>query len=275
MYVSCSCLACDSADYPTLESTLTKLKSLGFGACDLVLFENWQGTYPSQLAAVGQAAIDEIAQTVAASGLRVSSLNCGPSRKLGDADAVSFEQYKREFTALLALAEALGCPNITLQPGSLREGVAVDEQISVTQYQLHQLAEIRGDSEVTVSLEGHANTLIEKPTEAAAVLKGVWPEVGYTYDPSHPELQGVPLAETEGLLDYTYHVHVRNASLGEMQDTMDAGTVDFAWVVSALGKRGYDGALSIEYFSRFDPEFTSVLALRDHLVTLGVDALPS
>ncbi|HJN17803.1 MAG TPA: sugar phosphate isomerase/epimerase, partial [Armatimonadota bacterium] len=136
------------------------------------------------------------------------------------------------------------------------------------------LAEMKGGRKITIGLEGHANTLIEKPGPAIELMRGLWPAVGYVYDPSHPELQDVPLADTEPLLEYTCHVHVRNASTGKMQDTMETGTVDFAWVIDALKRAGYDGAVAIEYFSNFDPEFKSVMALRDRLVELGLDAKP-
>ena len=55
-----------------------------------------------------------------------------------------------------------------------------------------------------------------------------------------------------------------------MQETMDAGMVDFEGLVNALAKHDYQGAVSIEYFSGFDPEFKSALALREKLLRLGV-----
>jgi sugar phosphate isomerase/epimerase len=81
----------------------------------------------------------------------------------------------------------------------------------------------------------------------------------------------IPLRRTEGLLDYTVHVHVRNASLGKMQDTMANGNMDIEWLVSALKAHGYEGALSIEYFRDFDSDFVSTLALQRLLVELGVE----
>jgi len=44
--------------------------------------------------------------------------------------------------------------------------------------------------------------------------------------------------------------------------------------VPTLKAHGYDGALCIEYFRDYDPDFTSTLALRDKLVELGVAARP-
>lgn len=139
---------------------------------------------------------------------------------------------------------------------------------------LLELCQLKERYDITVSLEGHANTIIEKPELALSVIEDPWSDVGFTYDPSHFVMQGIPLCETERLLDYTVHVHVRNASPGKMQDTMANGTVDFEWLVNALKAHSYDGALTIEYFRDFDSNFANVLALRERLIELGVEAQP-
>ena len=274
MYVSCSGLVCDKARFPELGDALAKMAGLGFGAFDLDAFEGWQRIDPSALAAGGPALARRLADAVAASGLKASSFNCGLSRQLADPEPAAFAQYQAEFAALLRLADLVGCPNITLQPGPALPGPSREEQLATMRGRLAELARLKGDRELTIGLEGHAHTLIEKPHEAIDLMRGLWPAVGYTYDPSHPELQGIPLTDAEPLLDVTCHVHVRNASRGNMQDTMARGTVDFEWLVAALRAHGYHGALAIEYFSGYDRDFTSVLALRDRLVALGVDPLP-
>ena len=131
-------------------------------------------------------------------------------------------------------------------------------------------ARARVESGVSLSVEGHQGSLLEKPADGLRLMEALWPAVGFTYDPSHFVMQEIPLQETEQLLDYTVHVHVRNASPGNMQATMDEGSVDFAWLVSALRERGYQGGVAIVHFSGFDADFRSTLALRDLLVQLGV-----
>jgi len=270
MYVSCSCLVCAKEDYPTVGQTLTAIRRLGFRAVDLDCFENWQHVNPSQLAGGGGKLVAEIAHLVAESSLSVSSLNCGLSRPLGDGEAGSFAQYKAEFAALLSLAERTGCPNVTLQAGGPLEHVSLDEQLAVTVDHLRELGAMAGAAGVTVGLEGHANTIIEKPADALALMRRLWPAVGFTYDPSHFVLQGIDLGRTEELLEFAVHVHVRNASPGRMQETMASGTVELSWLIAALREVGYTGAAAIEYFGGFDKDFTETLALRDRLRELGV-----
>lgn len=272
MYVSCSCLVCAKKDYPTIQQALVEIHRLGFRAFDLDAFENWQHVDPSELAAGREEWARGFADAVAETGLRPASFNCGLSTRLADGEAGAFAQYKAEFAALLALADRVGCPNITLQPGAAIEGRPVREQLATMEEHLAELVRLKGDRHLTIGLENHAHTVIERPDAALGLIEGLWPAVGVTYDPSHPELQGIPLKDTEALLDYAVHVHVRNASTGHMQRTFADGTVDFAWLVAALKDRGYDGALTIEYFNAFDADFATTLALRDHLRALGVEA---
>lgn len=272
MYVSCSCLVCAKKDYPTVEDALAKVRELGFGSFDLDAFENWQHVNPSELAAGGSAAVERLAAAIAASGLRAGSFNCGMSRPISEADAGAFEQYKREFAALLDLAKRVGCANLTIQPGSAGESDddadALLKLVAERAAELCAMARPRG---ISVGLEAHQGSLLEKPAAALRMAAELCPAVGITYDPSHLVMQGIALPEAEALLDHAVHVHVRNASRGNMQATMADGTVDFAWLVAALKRRGYQGPLAIEYFNAFDADFTNTLALRDLLVELGVE----
>ncbi|MFQ5810809.1 MAG: sugar phosphate isomerase/epimerase family protein, partial [Armatimonadota bacterium] len=208
MYVSCSCLVCDKERYSTVEDALRQIAELGFGAFDLDVFENWQHINPSELAADVDEWKRRLANAMDETGLEVSSFNCGLSQKLGSPDPQAFEQCAREFSALLDLAAALGCPNITLQPGPVLAEHSPDEQLSAMRQHLAEIARIKGDRELTISIEGHAHTVLEEPDVALDVLRDLWPGVGFTYDPSHPELLGFPLADVAALVQYTCHVHV-------------------------------------------------------------------
>jgi sugar phosphate isomerase/epimerase len=262
MTVSCSTLCCDKEQYPDIEDAVGKIAGLGFEAVDLGILENWQHYDPSALVEDADGWGDRFAEAVQRHGLAVSSLNCGPSRSLLDPESAAFEQYKRQLAALLDLAEKVECPNITLQPGRLSEGQTLDDALPVLADHVAQIGAMAGKREVAVSLEGHQGTVFERPPDALGIIRDCWPEVGYTYDPSHLTMLEIPLQESEELLRYTYHVHVRNAAVNEMQAGMDEGEVDFGWLIPALARAGYKGALAIEYFRGFDGTFENTLALK-------------
>ncbi|MGC9346799.1 MAG: sugar phosphate isomerase/epimerase family protein, partial [Anaerolineae bacterium] len=179
-----------------------------------------------------------------------------------------------EVVALLELAKELECPNLTLQPGGPIAGEDNGAVFDRTQAHLAELGPLAKARGVTLSVEGHQGSLLEKPGAALRMMESLWPDVGFTYDPSHWAMQRIPLIETEQLLSYTHHVHVRNAKPGAMQALMAEGTVDFEWLVEALREHAYTGAVAIEYFNGFDANFEETQALRDRLLALGVDAAP-
>jgi len=261
-----SCSSCVEAHRP-LPEALARIRELGFHYVDLIVTEGMEHIHPSKLAASDSMARD-VGRAVARSGLEVSSLNCGFGVRFSD-EADVRRRIEREWLAILRLAEEVGCSLLTLQLGGFDGSVGRVEAFDRGFAGLGWLLEVKGDREVQLSFEPHSGSPVEKPADALYMVKRLWPEVGVAYDPSHFVMQSdiASLDETEPLLDYSVHVHVRNAARGRMQAPMDEGTTDFAWVVSALRKREYAGALAIEYL---DGAEADALRLREVLLELGV-----
>lgn len=270
MQVSCSTLCFETAEYPDTSAVLDRIRELGFRALDLAAVHGWQNVDPAALIDRPSFWFEQFPARATRLGLSVVSLNGCTSRALNDPDEQAVAVVRAEFAALLDFADVLRCPNITLQPGSILEGRGFAESFDVAATNLSALVRLRESRRSTLSLEAHAGSLLEKPADALRMVRGLWPAAGLTYDPSHFVMQGVPLRETEPLLDYTAHVHVRNASPDNMQAAMADGEADFAWMIPALRAHGYDGAVTIEYFSGFDNTLENTMALRDLLLELGV-----
>jgi len=275
MYVSCSGLCCDKSNYPTAEDAIVKIGELGFGATNLAVMENWQHINPSEISESQPALSLCLKESLSKSDLTVSSLNCNLGVPWSDTGSEANTERANRFAAVLDLATGLSSPNITLSPPSQsREKQPVEELLSILIDWMLQASEKASEAGVSLSAEAHANTIIEDPEVAIRFAEALPPSAGITYDPSHFELQGIPLRETEPLLDHARHVHVRNSSLKNMQESMEAGTVDFDWLIPALRSHGYDGPVAIEYFNGFDPDFSTTAALRDYLLQLGVSSRP-
>jgi sugar phosphate isomerase/epimerase len=264
MYLSCS--TCVESHRP-LPEALDRIAELGFEFVDLIVIERMQHIQPSDLAERPDEMIPAIAEAVLHAGLKVSSLNCGLSVRFSD-DPDALDQIEREWSALLRLAEEVGCSLLTMQLGGYNDRIGRVEAFDRGRAGLRQLLDLAGDRQIRLSFEPHSGSPAEKPADALYLAKRLWPGIGITYDPSHFEMQpDVSLKDSEMLLDYTMHVHVRNAALARMQAPMDEGTVDFAWLISALRKRDYSGAVAIEYL---DGAEADALKLRDPLIELGV-----
>jgi sugar phosphate isomerase/epimerase len=271
MILSCSTLCCTLERYPRIQDALEKIRAVGFHTIDLAVFENWQNVNPSLLAQPAENWSEVFMRVVSRVGLNVSSFNCGLSNPLNIFTPESFSQNTREFLALVKLAQAVRCPNLTVQPGNPIAGYDLQTLLEITAENLRSLGKMSQDHGITLSVEGHQGSILEDPEVAGRFIEGLWPGVGFTYDPSHWVMQDIPLPDTESLLDYTYHVHARNAATHQMQAAMSDGTVDFLWLIKALEERDYQGAVSIEYFSDFDADFRQTRILRDLLISLGVD----
>lgn len=242
MRISCSSCVVDKLP---IGQAMYRIRELGFCCTDVLMVENWIHLNPSRLAAGDRAQADEFVAAVSATGLEITSLNCGPSVPLNDRK--QRDRYLDEFHALLGLAREVNCREITVQTGRLVEGRTFEDCFEAAREGLQDLREAARGTGVQVTFEPHQGSIAEKPADALRMVSGLWPEVGIVYDPSHFVMQDIPLAETEPLLEYTGHVHLRNAASGKMQVPMAEGTIDFAWVIDRLRAHGYDGPLALEY----------------------------
>ena len=162
MYLSCSTLCFNHSEYPDLDDVLLRIKAMGFAAADLAAFENWQNVNPSSLLTDdGRTWAKRFAGSLATTGLRVSSFNCGLSTRLNDPDPGAFAQYMREYRALLDFAGDVGCPNLTVQPGYPIEGLRLADSQAITQQHLEVLARMNEGCGVTLSVEGHQGSILE------------------------------------------------------------------------------------------------------------------
>lgn len=269
MYLCCSTLVCDRETVSGLPEILKKIRELGFRSFDLAAIEGWRNVNPSFLVRDGGKWAGEFSMLVATLGLTTSSINCGFSAPLNNPDPAAFDLCRREFLAVLELAKALRCPNLTVQPGNPLSGHTPAALFDALRDHLLELSALAPG--VTIGVEAHQGSFLENPADTLRLARAVWPHTGITYDPSHFVMQDIPFAVTEPLLDFAVHVHVRDAALGQMQAAMGKGVVDIAGLISALKIRGYRGAVSIEHFSGFDLDLQSTCALRDLLLGLGIE----
>ena len=270
MHLSCSTLVFPADRYPDIMDIIRRIKALGFSSLDLAAVHGWQNIDPAVLPSAGGEWAARLVPVLEETGVAVSSLNAGLSRSITDPSPEAQEVCLVEFRALAELARVLSCPNVTIQPGRRPAAGGFAEAVDLCRSRLAALAAVSEGLGVGLSFEAHTSSLLEDPEEALPVLRDLWPKVGLTFDPSHFVMRDIPAARMEPLLDYTAHVHVRNASSGNMQDTVENGSVDFRWLVQALRRRGYEDALTIEHFGGWDTDFSQTLALKDLMKKLGV-----
>jgi sugar phosphate isomerase/epimerase len=208
-------------------------------------------------------------EAVLNSGLIVGSLNCGFSQEISVESESAYQTFLSEFTAMIAFAKRINCPNITSQPGTLNNAKNIRQSLDRIISRAPQLNALVKESGISYSLEGHHGSILESIENCDYLMQKAFPLIGLTYDPSHFAMQGIPLADTTSLLDYAMHVHIRNAKNGVMQANMTDGEIQIDTFAKMLQEKNWNGYIAIEYFRGFDIDCQNTLAIAKQLIAQG------
>ena len=271
MKLACSTLTVRNLQTVELEDLLYRAGTENFQYIDIVMMEGWQGIFPSELCNDYSGWLVRTKNTLTKEQQAVCAINSNYRPMLTDPDREKYKTYTDQFKKVLEFSRALDCRNVVIQPGKLLAGMTFQESRDLLAGRIVELGEMAARFDLRLSLEPHKDCIIENPEDALKLLKDVYPLVGCCYDPSHFAMQGIALEKMRELLDYTYHVHIRNASLGKMQEVSDKGLVDFRWLYTSLLECGYDQYLAIEYFNQFDPDLVETRKLKKVFLDFGCE----
>jgi len=247
--LGCSSISFRHQDLPT---ALLTIAELGFEEIDLGALPGVCDHVPYDLDA---AAVAEVTAEVAASGLRVRSVNgdIGDLNAVLDADAQSARDHHLD--ALLSLAAGTGARALVLPCGALsHEPVrSIGEDVDAIAAQL-------------IGAQARAKEFgVELWTESLHFLRFCWnleraellakrldgSGVGIVMDFSHIVAAGEdPLVYLERHQGRIAHVHLRDAVPGNINLSIGNGDADFAAGLSALAAHGYAGHFSLELETR-------------------------
>ncbi|MCP9000085.1 sugar phosphate isomerase/epimerase [Pseudarthrobacter sp. RMG13] len=247
-------LGCSSISFrhQDLPAALRTISGLGFDEIDLGALPGVCDHVPYNLDA---AAVTAVTAEVAASGLRVRSVN----GDIGDLNAVldagAREARERHLEALLTLAANTGAKALVLPCGALsHEPVrSVDEDLDLIAAQLTHAAQRAAEFGVELWTESlHFLRFcwnLERAELLAQRLAGTG--VGIVMDFSHIVAAGEdPLEYLERHEDRISHVHLRDAVPGNINLSIGNGRANFAAGLRALAASGYTGHFSLELETR-------------------------
>lgn len=247
-------LGCSSISFrhQELATALRTIAGLGFEEIDLGALPGVCDHVPYDLT---QDAVDAVAAEVAASGLRVRSVN----GDIGDLNAVldAGQQAARErhLEALLTLTAKTGAKALVLPCGALGH-----EPVQSVEADLDLIA-----AQLTHAGQRAAEVGVELWTESLHFLRFCWnleragllaqrlagSGVGIVMDFSHIVAAGEdPLEYLERHAGRISHVHLRDAVPGNINLSIGNGNADFAAGLSALAASGYAGHFSLELETR-------------------------
>lgn len=235
-----------------LPEALAVIDELGFGEIDLGALPGVCDHVPYLL---DRTAVTQVAADVTASGLGVRSVN----GDIGDLNAVLGAAERTERTEhldrLLDLTAAVHGRALVLPNGALAHQPVSDEPTDIARVagELTSAAELAADRRLQVWVESlHILRLchtLDRARQLTDRLAGT--EVGVVMDFSHVVATGTDPAEFVDLFgDRIRHVHLRDATPGNIHLSIGNGAVDFAAGIAALDTAGYSGHFTLELETR-------------------------
>jgi sugar phosphate isomerase/epimerase len=239
-------LACSLSAFKTdFSQALDSARELGFRHVDLICIPGWNHIVPAELADEFDSVAEQVEQLLSENNLEPVAMNCGlPATYMRDAETC--EERDRQVDALARLAQRLGVQVASFYPGYKVEDRPWQDVLADSAESCREIVGAGEQHDVLFAIELHYDTPVQTLEQCHWLLEEV-PELMVAYDPSHFAMQGIDLRNTAGLLDRSVHMHLRDAAPEQMCVPVGEGTVDFGWLVDAMGHRAYDGHWSIEY----------------------------
>jgi sugar phosphate isomerase/epimerase len=234
-----------------LSQALDTIAGLGFTEIDLGALPGVCDHVPFVL---DEAAVRDVSATVAASGIRVRSINGDIGDLNVTLDARGRAARDRHLAMLVELAAATGADALVLPCGALdHEPVAsLDDDLATVAGELAAAAVVAADRGVALWTESlHFFRLCFDIERAQLLADRLNENVGIVMDFSHIVASGGdPVDFVERFGPGIRHVHIRDAVPGNINLSVGNGQVDFATGLKSLADAGYPGHFALELETR-------------------------
>lgn len=149
------------------------------------------------------------------------------------------DAYFEQFDAICKLGKATKVVTLTIPSGEL--GTPFNEEVERLQ-RLVDCAEAEG---VRVAMKSQIGRLSEDPDTVKVLCDNV-KGLGLTLDPSHYFCGPGKNKNLDKIMEYVFHVHLRDSKENELQVRVGQGEIDYGRIISQLSRVGYNHALSIQ-----------------------------
>jgi len=234
-----------------LSEALATIARLGFTEIDLGALPGVCDHVPYTL---DMAAVEDVARTVIASGLRVRSIN----GDIGDLNVPLADGPRAgrqgHLDMLVALAVATDARALVLPCGAIDHTPieSLDTDIARVADELELAAGVAASRDVELWTESlHLHRLCWNLERAQLLSDRLSDDVGIVMDFSHIVASGGdPVEFVSRFGPRIQHVHIRDAAPGNINLSVGRGTVDFAKGLKALADAGFAGHFSLELETR-------------------------
>jgi sugar phosphate isomerase/epimerase len=170
---------------------------------------------------------------------------------LANPDPAARRWRRSQVRRCLLLAEALGCPHISVTPGRPVPGIDPRRSTDLLTASLRQLAVTAAAAGVRIGLEYEPGLLVGTADDLADLLDLVdSPWVGANLNIGHSVVAGEKLEPVLARLHgRIFHVHLEDIRGRRHYHLIPGeGDIDFAAVLDSLDRHGYGGFLTVELY---------------------------
>jgi len=157
----------------------------------------------------------------------------------------------------IGLTRLFGAPIIRIWAGTKNHEECSEEEVEAVMADVREFGDMAADAGISVVLERHANTILNRWDNVAEVMECIGHEnVALNWQIPCPagnaEYREKSVGDYMTLLPYAEHCHMQNHT-PEESDTwrgrtlLDEGVVDYSRFAEALRKADYDGWLMLEF----------------------------
>jgi hydroxypyruvate isomerase len=235
-YPLSSCIEWQFTEAGDLAARLRAAKSAGF---ELAEFHLWRDK-----------PVDDLAQALAETGMRLTSLCVDPRRSI--VDPAEREDMVTAVRETIAATAKLGKPDLIVASGFRVEGLSEEEHFAHAVTALRAAADVAEEAGIRLLLEP-LNTRLFSAMYLVSTTLGLdlveavnSPNLRLLYDVWHSACMDEDMAEVlAGRIHLVAHVQVADM---DARNEPGTGSLDWAKIRQTLDDLGYSGAIGLEYF---------------------------
>jgi sugar phosphate isomerase/epimerase len=270
----------------SIHDTIARIASIGYQGIELLadVPHAWPaGLLPEQ--------IESIRRDLSDHRLEISNINAFMMNAVADPRQPywhpgwtdpdpHYRAIRREHTKrALRLAQQLGAPHITTEPGGLvAEGQSREEATQIFYEELMPCLEVAEACEVGLLIEPEPELLIERFDQYREFVDRLdSPRVGLNFDIGHAYcVNEDPQDWVEPMAEHTVHYHLEDIAPTRVHAHLipGRGAIDFDATLRAIQRTGYEGWLTVELYPYIDSPDEAAREARAYLLAAvqGIDA---
>jgi len=228
-----------------LADLLPAVRATGFEELEI-----WQ----YHVSAMSQVEIEELATSLAASGLAAGALGAYPQFHL---DGQEWEQMRSRLEQLVGYGRVLGIEAFKVFPGRVASADADATLWQLTVERLRWLAGLLAEAGALLTMETHGNTLCDTLDSTRRLLDDLADcgNVGICFQPYADADTDAAMAAYDALSGRVRHIHLQNRMLAGRATSLlrDGDWTDYGRFLPHVRRRGFDGLFCLEFTAGITP----------------------